>query len=161
MRNWPQTLNSASFRGVPFWIERDNMETGRRLDVVDIPAAESPIIEDLGARQQPIEIAGYVIGDVSDAQMTALEAVCNQAGPGVLVMPAQGPLTARCQHIKRDRMRDKMGYFGFQAAFVLDPRNGPNATAAALPADYLAQRAFDAGDRLAGALGGLLQGVRV
>jgi prophage DNA circulation protein len=161
MRDWTVTLNPASFRGVPFWIERDSQETGRRLDVVEIPAADAPIIEDLGARQQPVEIAGYFVGDVSDAQMTTLEAACNQAGPGVLVMPAQGPLTARCHHIKRDRMRDKMGYFGFQAAFVLDPRNGAGATAPAFPADYLAQLAFDAGDQLAGALGGLMQGIQI
>jgi prophage DNA circulation protein len=161
MRDWLTTLYPASYKGVPFWVERDSMETGRRLDVTEIPNSDIPFIEDLGARQQPIDINGYFIGDVSDVQMTALEAVCGQAGAGPLVMPAQGPLTARCQHIKRDRLRDKMGRFGFNAVFILDPRSGAAAATAAYPAAYLAQLAFDANDQLGVALTGMLAGFQV
>lgn len=156
MRDWTKTLYPASFRGVPFWIRRDTQDVGRRLDVVDIPGAETPLIEDIGAKHQGIDVTGYMIGDTSDVQMAALEAACNQSGAGVLVMPAQGPLTARCEQIKRDRHRDEMGKISFEARFVLDPRNGFAAPFAALPADFLAQRAFDANDTLAGALAGVL-----
>lgn len=161
MRDWTQTLYSASYKGVPFWVKRDGGDVGRRLDVVDIPGADAPFIEDLGAKRQPIEISGYFIGDVSDVQMTALETVCNQAGAGVLVLPAQGPVTARCEDVKRSRERDQMGRFGFEAHFVLDPRSGFAGAAAALPADYLAQLAFDANDRLGVALVGVLAAFQV
>ena len=161
MRDWTKTLYPASYNGVPFWIERDHMDTGRRLNVTEIPGSDQPFIEDLGAKQQPVEISGYFIGDVSDAQMTALETVCGQDGPGVLVLPAQGPLTARCHHIKRDRLRDKMGRFGFEAVFILDPRSGFASPTAAYPAAYLAQLAFDANDNLAGSLTSLLGNLAV
>lgn len=156
MRDWTKTLYPASFRGVPFWIRHDTQDIGRRLDVVEIPGAETPLIEDVGAKHQTIEVSGYMIGDASDAQMAALEAACNQVGAGVLVMPAQGPLTARCEHIKRDRHRDEMGKIVFEAHFVLDPRSSFALSSAALPADFLAQRAFDANDALKSALTGLI-----
>ena len=161
MRDWTRTLFDASFKGVPFWVKVDRMDTGRRLNVTEIPASDLPKIEDLGARQRPVEIHGYFLGDVSDVEMTALETVCNQPGAGTLVLPAQGPVTARCHIIKRHRDRDQMGRFGFDAQFVLDPRSGFAAPAAAYPADYLAQRAFDAADGLAAALPSVLGGLRV
>lgn len=161
MRDWTKTLYPSSYKGVPFWIKHDDMLTGRRLNVTEIPRSDIPFIEDLGAKQQPIDIAGYFIGDVSDVQLTALEKVCAQDGAGPLVMPAQGPLTARCHQIKRNRDRDQMGRFGFDASFVLDPRSGFATPQSALPADYLAQRAFDAADGLLPALGGLLKSFHV
>lgn len=160
-RDWTKTLFPASFRGVPFWIKRDNMDTGRRLNVTDIPGSDTPFIEDLGAKHRPIEITGYYLSDTSDSEMTALETACDQDGAGVLVMPAQGPLTARCDHIKRDRQRDEMGRFAFEARFILDPRSGFATPQSALPAAYLAQLAFDANDALAAALPGFLSGVSV
>lgn len=161
MRDWPKTLFPASFRGVPFWIKTDDMETGRRLDGVEIPGSDIPFFEDLGAKKQPIAIQGYFIGDFSDQQMTALEKACGQAGAGTLVMPAQGPLTARCEQIKRTRDRDQMGRFGFDATFFLDPRSGFPASQASFPSDFLAQRAFDAGDDLSLSLTSLTGGLQV
>lgn len=156
-RDWTKTLYPFSFRGIPGWVERDNAEIGRRLDGVEIPGSDIPFFEDLGAKKQPIEIDGYFIGDVSDSQMTALENAGNQDGAGTLVMPAQGPLTARCEFIRRDRMRDRMGKFAFKAKFWLDPRSGGGATAS-LPPSYLAQLAFDANDSLGNSLSGMLSG---
>lgn len=157
MRNWTKSLYPASFRGIPFWVERDKMVTGRRLDGVEIPGSDVPFFEDLGAKKRPISINGYFIGDASDVEMTSLENACNQDGAGILVMPAQGPLTARCEDIDRDRMRDKMGLFAFVAKFWLDPRSGVGATAS-LPPAYLAQLAFDANDSLGNSLSGMLSG---
>jgi hypothetical protein len=161
MRDWTKTLYPASWRGLPFWVEHDATETGRRLNITDIPGADDPFIEDLGAKHRPIEIDGYYISDFSDAEMIAFENAINTKGAGTLVMPAQGPLTARGDHCKRSRFRDKMGRIGFTARFILDPRSGFANPTASYPADYLAQRAFDANDGLAAALGGLLGGLRV
>lgn len=160
MRDWTKTLMPSSYAGVPFWIERDNMTTGRRLDGVEIPGSDIPFFEDLGAKKRPIEIDGYFIGDVSDAQMTSLENACNRAGAFTLVMPAQGSLQARCDDIRRDRLRDKMGLFAFKAKFWLDPRAG-GAGASAFPATYLAQMTFDANDNLGASLSGMLAGFTV
>ena len=160
MRDWTRTLSPASFKGVPFWVRHDDMATGRRLNVSEIPNSDDPFFEDLGAKRRPVQISGYFIGDVSDAQMIALETVCGQKGAGPLSLPAQGLVTARCEDIKRRRDRDEMGKFAFEATFILDPRSGFANPTAALPAEYLAQRAFDASDGLAAALPGLISGLR-
>ncbi len=151
-RDWPATLWPASFMGVPFWVERDHATTGRRISVTSFPGVDEPFNEDLGRIARTVEITGYFIGDVSDRGMTALETACeSDAGVGVLVLPAQGPIQARCETIKRDRMRDKMGRFGFEAKFVREGLSSPLA-----PAEYLAQLAFDAAGTLAAAAPSLL-----
>ena len=160
MRDWTKTLFLASFKGVPFWVKHDEMATGRRLDIADIPGSDIPLYEDLGAQHQIVQIVGYFIGDVSDAEMSALEKACGQAGPGVLVMPAQGPMNVRCEQIKRNRDRDQMGRFGFEATFFVDPRSGFASPQSAFPADYLAQIAFDASDGLGASLNGLMARLR-
>lgn len=160
MRDWTKTLYPASWKGVPFWVEQDGGDAGRRINVTDIPGSDKPFIEDLGGKQRRIEIGGYFIGDFSDAQMAAFEASINTKGAGTLVMPAQGPLTARGEHCRRMRFRDRMGRFGFQARFVLDPRSGFADPQSGYPADYLAQRVFDASGVLAGALPSLIAGLR-
>lgn len=161
MIDWTKALFPTSFKGVPFWAQRDDLEAGRRLDVVEPPGSDTPFIEDLGARRQPVGISGYVIGDPSVAQMAALIAVCSQAGAGVLVLPTDGPLTARCLTIKRTRERDRMGKITFEARFMLDPASGFATPQAAYPAAYLAQLVFDTGDQLGAALSGALAGFQV
>lgn len=153
-RDWMATLWPSSYKGMPFWIEHDGGATGRRLAVTDLPGAEDPDVEDIGRKTRTIDVTGYMLGDVSDVQMTSLETICETVGPGVLVMPAQGPITAWCDEIKRDRLRDKMGYFGFTAKFI---RVG-GSPAGALPGPYLAQLAFDGVTALAGAAAGFLNG---
>ncbi len=157
-RDWTKTLWPASFRGVPFWVERDNMTTGRRLSVVEFPGADTPFIEDLGGASTPIEITGYLLGDSSDAQIAALEQACFTQGAATLVLPAQGPVQARCEHIKRDRLRDKAGRFGFEAKFVID---GTAPAASSSVPEYQAQLTFDAGQGVVAAAGSFLAGASV
>jgi prophage DNA circulation protein len=155
MRDWMATLWPASFMGVPFWVEDDGATTGRRVSTTSFPGVDEPFNEDLGRKARYIEISGYFIGDVSDGQMTALEAVCDGVSTaGTLVLPAQGPIQARCEDIKRNRKRDKMGRFGFTAKFVREGLGSPLA-----PSEFLAQLAFDAVGALTAAAPAFLNGV--
>jgi prophage DNA circulation protein len=138
-RDWPSTLWPASYMGVPFWVEDDGAEGGRRLAVTELPGVDWPDIEDLGNKVRPIDVQGYTLGDFSDAQMDALEAVCNSEGPGTLVMPAQGPLMVHCESFKRGRKKPQAGKFTFSAKFIL-----VGASSIASPPEYLAQLTFDA-----------------
>jgi prophage DNA circulation protein len=150
-------LMAASFKGVPFWIEKDQASVGRRLDITSYPGSDAWNIEDLGRLPEPIQISGYLIGEQSGSQISALEAAARLEGVGPLVLPAQGPQTARLLTIKRDRHRDKQGRFGFEAHFILIGA----AIATAQPAPYLAQLAFDAVGQLSAAAGGFLNGLQV
>ena len=153
-RDWMSTLWPASFRGVPFYIERDGATTGRRLAPTEYVDRDQPDFEDLGGAIRSINITGYVVGDFADAGIAALEAVCVIPGPGFLVLPAQGPTPARFKTLKRDRHRDKQGYFGFEAEFYFE-----GAATLAQPIEYLAQLAFDAAGALSAAAPAFLNGL--
>jgi prophage DNA circulation protein len=151
MRDWMATLWPASYKGVPFWVERDHADTGRRVSSSEFAGADEPFNEDLGRKARTIEITGYLIGDSADDEIAALEAACGDGSDaGVLIMPAQGPITARCERLKRDRLRDKMGRFGFEAKFIREGVSSPLQ-----PAEFLAQLAFDAVEALAAAAASL------
>jgi prophage DNA circulation protein len=154
LRDWTQTLFPASYMGVPFWVKSDKAPGGRRLAVTEKPGVDTPDIEDLGNKARFFHVDGYTLGDASDVQMAALTAVCNSAGPGVLVLPAQGPQLVHCEDFEPSRDRDKMGRFGFTAKFILAGVS-PSVT----PPEYLAQLAFDAVGALSGAASGFLSGL--
>ncbi len=46
--NWADKYQQAFFRGVPFYVERAELEAGRRLQVHTFPNRETPYTEDLG-----------------------------------------------------------------------------------------------------------------
>ena len=153
-RDWAATLWPASFAGVPFWIERDRDAVGKRLVIHEFPGRDDPFIEDLGAKYRSFEISGYLVGDTSDSDTDALVAAFLQTGPGLLVLPAQGPVNARAWKAQRDRTRDRAGYFGVQMTFVQE-----GSSIALSPVDYLAQLVFDATDALVAAATSLLSSV--
>ncbi len=153
-RDWAATLWPASFNGVPFWIERDTDAQEKRLVIHEFPGRDDPFIEDLGAKYRTFEISGYLVGDTADGDTDALLAAALPPGAGTLVLPAQGPINARFWKSKRDRARDRAGFFGVQLTFVQEGASVPNA-----PTDFLAQMVFDAGDALAAAATTLLSSV--
>lgn len=153
-RDWAASLWPASFKGVPFWIEKDKDAVGKRLVVHQFPGRDDPFIEDLGAKARTFDLVGYLVGDTSDADADALVAMFLETGPGVLVLPAQGPINARAHTATRDRDRDKAGYFAFQLQFYQE-----GVSIALSPVDYLAQLVFDANDALVAAATALLASV--
>ena len=47
-KSWPQMLNQASFRGVPFAVYGGDARFGRRLALHEYPGRDKPYIEDMG-----------------------------------------------------------------------------------------------------------------
>lgn len=146
MRDWLSDLWPASFKGVPFWVEKDMERGGRRLAVHQFPNRDDPYIEDLGSEARRYELVAYVASDSADADASALVGVFDSAGAGLLVLPMQGPTQAWCHTFSRDRERDRAGYVAFQVAFVRD-----GASSSIVSADYLAQLVFDAAAGVASA----------
>ena len=153
-RDWAADLWPASFKGVPFWAERDKDIFGKRLVVHEFPGRDDPFIEDLAAKARLFEVTAYFVDDTADSDADAFVAAMLQAGPGILVLPAQGPVMARGHAGERERVRDRAGYFGVQAKFYQEGSSTPNA-----PTDFLAQLVFDAGDALASVATSLLSSV--
>lgn len=125
-RDWLKDLWKASYKGAPFWTERDQEGGGRRVIKHQFPMRDDPFLEDLGEDLREFELSAYLASDSADAEAAALAAACASRGPGQLVMPVQGPVLVRCISFSRDSSKDRAGYIGFSlkccregAAFAL------------------------------------------
>lgn len=119
MRDWMNTLRRASFRGVPFWVESDGPEVGRRVAVHEISGGEVSVTEDMGSlRSAPTFVSAYVVGDLADAAGLALEAACAAPGASLLILPMDPGRMMHCLSCRRSRYRDRMGFVAYDIDFV-------------------------------------------
>jgi len=116
--DWTKTLRRASWRGVPFWVQSDEMTYGRRLVVHEFPNRDRPFVEDLGEKAREYSVTAYVASNSAVSEMSALMSACRQRGPATLSLPTEGIIRARCKSAKRTHDRDKMGYIAFSLDFV-------------------------------------------
>ena len=116
-RDWLRTLRPASYRGVTFYVESDEIETGRRLEVHEFPHADAPYVEDLGRKANTITVNAYVVSDSADAEEKALRRACEAGGPALLSLPMER-LQAHCEGCRRSFERDRQGYVAFDLMFV-------------------------------------------
>ncbi|UHH28291.1 DNA circularization N-terminal domain-containing protein [Pseudomonas veronii] len=98
-RTWPEMLNQASFRGVPFAVYGGDARFGRRLALHEYPGRDKPYIEDMGRSTRRIRMSGFLVTDSLVygggsvlAQRDALVAAVEAAGPGALMHPTLGAL---------------------------------------------------------------------
>lgn len=132
-RDWPRTLRPASYRGARFFVEKDTIETGRRLVVHEFPLKDVPYVEDLGRDANKISVTAYVVGDSADGEERALRRACESGGAGRLSLPMEA-LQAHCESCSRDFAKDKLGYVAFSLKFV---REGTGGGAGGQPAAFL------------------------
>jgi prophage DNA circulation protein len=92
---WRDDLLTASWRGVPFFVTAAKTSLGRRADVHEYPAREDAYVEDLGRLARRYVIDGFVIGPDYLTQRQDLEAALEEVGPGELVHPYCGTITAQ------------------------------------------------------------------
>lgn len=142
-RDWLKTLWPASFKGVPFKVERDAEGAGRRIRVHEFPMRDDPYLEDLGEARRDFDVLAYVASDSADTDAAALIAVCAARGAGVLVLPSHGPITARCLTADRRRDKDRHGYIAIGMRLV---REGFGSAVASIA--MLANLTFAAADGL-------------
>lgn len=97
---WSENLHAASFRGVPFAVERGDGTFGRRQAVHEYPYRDSVWVEDMGRATRRITLNGFILQSsrvykASDVmtQRNSLIAAAEMAGPGTLVHPTLGELT--------------------------------------------------------------------
>jgi prophage DNA circulation protein len=150
-RNWPKDLWPASFKGVPFWIDRDTEEGGRRAAVHEFPHGDNAFIEDMGQRAKSFSVTAYLVGDTSDSDASTLSSTFDSDGAGTLVLPINGPITnCLCKEFVRTRTKDKMGFVAYEAKFWMNGSLVPLVTA-----PYLAQLTYNAIGTLATAAQGI------
>ncbi len=121
MREWTKTLLSASYRGVGFYVEREDVSGGRRAAIHEFAGGEVSVIEDQGRRTRLFDVAAYVTGDAADGRAHRLAAALDTAGPGMLVLPIDPGQMVHILEWRRMRERDRNGFVAidFRAAAAL------------------------------------------
>lgn len=119
-RDWLKTLWPASYKGVPFFVEKDEESGSRRIVEHEFPMRDIPYLEDLGEGVRRFDVTAYVASDSADGDAASVIAICAARGPGALVLPTHGPIIVRCLNFKRDRSKDKHGYIGLSLQFSRD-----------------------------------------
>ncbi len=117
-RNWLETLWRTSYKGAAFFVETDTEGGGRRIVIHEFPMRDTPYLEDLGERYREFSLTAYVASDRADSDAAALMSVCATRGPGIVVLPGQGPVLVRCLEFNRKHEKDKLGYIAHELRFV-------------------------------------------
>lgn len=123
-RDWLSTLWPASYRGVPFFVERDSGEYGKRVQVHEYPNREAWYPEELGQRARYYRVTGYLASDSIDAELSTLVSAFTAPGGGTLALPLEGQRQAICLKVKTERRKDRHGYVAVDLEFVEDPGFG-------------------------------------
>ncbi|MET2524643.1 DNA circularization N-terminal domain-containing protein [Ralstonia sp. SM1884_UCD616_TZ26] len=116
--SWEDRLVGASFRGVDFLTESHEARGGRRLVVHELPGAEEPEVEDLGAKAWDWKLSAYFIGPDYDLERDAFLERLNQPGADWLTHPWLGEKWVRARDWSVHESNDKGGYCVFTIEFV-------------------------------------------
>ncbi|CVI59543.1 DNA circularization N-terminal domain-containing protein [Agrobacterium leguminum] len=122
MRDWASTLRPASFRGVRFWVDYEDLTGGKRLARHEYAGGRRTRMEEMGLKTPSFSVTAYLLGDTSDVSATLLSTACTAAGPGRLVLPIDAGQLAYIEDFHRSRERDRRGYIAFD--FVAIPASG-------------------------------------
>lgn len=113
-----KALQAASFRGVPFEVEGEDMSAGRRTQVHEYVQRDKPYAEDLGRATRHMSVTGFVTGsdyqDRRDKLLKALEA----PGPGTLVHPWYGSVKVNVTECRVSHSAAEGGVVRFTLGFV-------------------------------------------
>lgn len=120
IRDWRRLL-PASYNGVPFHVDSEDMSAGRRQAVHMVAGERPPVIEEIGPGAQSFSVTAYLAGDLADFRSHALVAALMLPGPGLLVLPIDGPLMAHVVEdgIRRSRSKDRNGYIAVDLGFIV------------------------------------------
>ena len=118
MSEWRERKQGASFRGVPFWLDADSVNVGRRTQLHEFPQRDQPFVEDLGRRTRQYMFTGFVVGDDCLSQRDKLLTALDTPGPGELVHPWFGRLTVTAGDCEVSHARNEMGMVRFSLVFI-------------------------------------------
>ena len=131
---WKDSLRPASFRGVPFHVQDQDFEGGRRTVTHEYPLRDEPYVEDLGRGARTFSVDAYVIGENYFSARDRLRDALEKPGPGDLVLPTMGQqrVAATGFRIREPRSDGGMAWFSITfretTAGPVYPRASANTT---------------------------------
>jgi prophage DNA circulation protein len=111
----------ATFRGVPFWVDKSELGVGRKTVTFEYPQRDTPFVEDLGRKAREFSIDGYIVGPDYMAGRDALLAAIETGGPGTLVHPYHGTRQVAVTGCHLEETRDQGGVAFFSIQFTETP----------------------------------------
>ena len=88
------SLQTASFRGVPFKVETGQVRKGRRQAIHEYAFRDGGWAEDMGRSLRTYSFTGHLIGDLAPVMQLALDTVLELPGSGLLIHPSIGAVQA-------------------------------------------------------------------
>lgn len=116
--SWRDRLRPAAFRGIPFFVDGQGTDTGRRAVKHEYPGKNDAYVEDIGRRGREFTIEAYVLGADYDRARDSLLEACEAAGPGELNHPAHGKKSVVCTSCRVSESRQDGGYAKFSLTFA-------------------------------------------
>lgn len=134
--SWKEELREASFRDIPFFVERSGTSFGRMQVEHVFPDRPIPFVEDLGRSPKRFRVEGYVLGaDYLEQRDRLVAAVAEESKVGKLVHPYYGTLAVVCRGLEVEESTREGGiarlFFVFlEAGLASWPDLVPDKTAA-------------------------------
>lgn len=91
--SWRDNLQTASFRGVSFYVESLNYSGGRRNIIREYPQRDKASAEDNGLSIRKLPVTGFLVGETFIADHKRLIDALETAGSGTLIHPFYGEKT--------------------------------------------------------------------
>lgn len=115
---WRDEMVRGSWRGVEFVTRDARRQLGRRTVTHEYPGRDVPYVEDLGRKGRVDTLTIFVIGDNYMQARAQLEAALEQAGPGELVHPWRGRMTAAVTNVDASESIDELGRAGWTVTWT-------------------------------------------
>lgn len=119
--SWEERLRAGRFRGAAFHVDSAEESGGRRDVLHEFPQRDDVLVEDLGRGPRDFSLEVLVVGADYMAARDALIAACDAPGPGELVHPYRGAVTAWCRGWRVRESTDQGGVARFTLAFTRAP----------------------------------------
>lgn len=115
---WRDQLQEATFRGVPFFIERASTEYARRVVQHEYVTQDETETEDLGGKTPRFLLDGFVIGAGYFRARDLLEDALRMPGPGDLIHPYRGTLRVQLVSVRIEESTREGGLARFSMEFI-------------------------------------------
>lgn len=117
MTTWREQLLPASFRGVPFHVDRATVPVGRAVQLHEYPKKDEPLAEDMGRVSRVHKLTAFVVGEDAFARRNKLLEALEKGGAGDLVHPFLGRLKVVAGECEMSHDRREGGLVRFDLVF--------------------------------------------
>lgn len=123
--SWRERMQSASFKGVSFYVESSVTTDGRRVPVRKLAGMDGAVLQDLGQDPSELDITAYLFGPDYDLDRDDLVRALTSPGAGALVHPYRGDLWVRIVRGPQVfESQDEGGYCSLRFSAVVEDRAG-------------------------------------